>query len=155
MSQRVESEERWERQCQVEEAKTCRGDRGQRKRFRELAQGAHGRGLGEAGRDQRKPVLSDKTTEFRPKGRLACIQARVMSGLTRGVGGREMDESKIVRNKLEEPNEGLDTESEGKLPGRTPGFWFGQPGDRGAVRSDSQLCSSPPPTLDPHFKGQM
>lgn len=70
MSQRVESEERWERQRQVEEAKTCRGDRGQRKRFRELAQGAHGRGMGEAGRDQRKSVLSDRLRSFDQKGDL-------------------------------------------------------------------------------------
>lgn len=48
--------------------------------------------------------------EFRPKGSLAYIPTGVMSGLARGVGGREMDESKIVRNKMEEPSDGLDME---------------------------------------------
>lgn len=64
MSQRVEREERWERQCQAEEAKaeaqTGRGDGGRCKTFRALEQGAHGWGLGEAGRDQQKEALSDR-----------------------------------------------------------------------------------------------
>lgn len=86
--------------------------------------------------------------EFRPKGRLACIPARVMSGLTRGVGGKEMDESKIGI-KWKSPMRGWIWKWRGEAAWENPRFWFGQPGDSELCAQQALLVPKPlyPPTL--------
>lgn len=78
---------------------------------------------------------------------IAGIQARGIRGLTEGVGmGRNGWSQERVGNEMAEPNYRwalrIWSVREGEPPGRTLGFWSGQPGDGGTLQPDKVADSA-------------